>query len=195
MGQRLNVELISKGKPIANAYMHWSAYTPSSIEITYDVIDAFKNIKEEDLENRKEIYERFKRALPDSSITSDELKEMKKQGIKGFTSKDVASSISRNDGLISFSEKGMEDTRSWEEGRVEVDIENKTVCFDVFWSWDYNDEDEFDANNSFIVFMNEDENLYDWQTYDKFYQITSLFRKLNYEMEIDDGINQLGFII
>ena len=30
MGQRLNLEIRKKGKPLANAYYHWSAYTGSS---------------------------------------------------------------------------------------------------------------------------------------------------------------------
>ena len=42
MGQRLNVEIVVKSRTIANVYMHWSAYTSSSLMVTNDIIKAFK---------------------------------------------------------------------------------------------------------------------------------------------------------
>ena len=34
MGQRLNIEIMSGEKVLANAYYHWSAYTASAAELT-----------------------------------------------------------------------------------------------------------------------------------------------------------------
>lgn len=34
MGQRLNIEIISGDKVLANAYYHWSAYSRIAIELT-----------------------------------------------------------------------------------------------------------------------------------------------------------------
>lgn len=143
MGQRLNVELISKGKTIANVYMHWAAYTSSSLAITKDFIAVFADIKSEDLENLSEIYRRIKIARLGSSITHDEQKEL------NYTHPEitVAESINRNDGLVSFSENGIQETRSWEEGRVSIDIENKTVKFEVYC--DFSDDDDEDLVERF----------------------------------------------
>lgn len=143
MGQRLNVEIISKGKTISNIYMHWAAYTSSSLEITKDFIAVFADIKSEDLENLSEIYRRIKIARLGSSITPDEQKEL------NYTHPEitVAESINRNDGLVSFSENGIQETRNWEEGRVSIDIENKTVKFEVYW--DFSDDDDEDLVERF----------------------------------------------
>ena len=143
MGQRLNVELISKGKTIANVYMHWAAYTSTSLEVTKDFITVFGDIKHEDLENLSEIYRRIKIARPGSSITNFE-KDRLKDTHPEIT---VAEYIDRDTGLVSFSEKGIEDTRNWEEGRVSIDIENKTVEFGVYY--DFSDDDDEDLVEQF----------------------------------------------
>ncbi|WP_407414235.1 hypothetical protein [Methanobrevibacter sp.] len=138
MGQRLNVEIISRGRTIANVYMHWSAYTSSSLDITKDFITVFSDIKSEDLENLSEIYRRIKIAALGSSVTLDEVNRLKDTHPE-ITAMDK---IDRNDGLISFTEKGIEYTRNWEEGRVSIDIENKTVDFRVYYD-DTDEDDEY----------------------------------------------------
>lgn len=149
MGQRLNVEIHKNGEPLANAYYHWSGYTDSALNITSDIIYCVSNgklasfidpywscidpiraaililestgagISEEEREYiNQEYQEKFKNALLDLCLKP----------------------IDRNQGLISISEKGMEITRKWEEGRVTIDIERRTVNFDVFF---YMTENEY----------------------------------------------------
>lgn len=141
MGQRLNVEIISKGRTIANVYMHWSAYTSSSLDITKDFITVFSDIKSEDLENLSEIYRRIKIAALGSSVTPDEVNRLKDTHPE-ITAMD---NVNRNDGLISFTEEGIEENRNWEEGRVSIDIENKTVDFRVYYD-NTNEDDEYIIN-------------------------------------------------
>ena len=47
MGQRLNIEIKSKNKVIANCYYHWSGYSLSSLKLTKNIIDGFDEVKEE----------------------------------------------------------------------------------------------------------------------------------------------------
>lgn len=42
MGQRLNIEIIQKGKTICNVYMHWSAYTSTSKALLNGLIKGFE---------------------------------------------------------------------------------------------------------------------------------------------------------
>ena len=173
MGQRLNVEIVVKSRTIANVYMHWSAYTSSSLMVTNDIIKAFKNIKEEDLENIEEIYKRIQEALPNSSINEIERIELEKQGI---TNLKKVKNVDRNDGLISFSKKGIKETRDWEEGRTTIDIENKCVMFDVYYTVDKNDEDYAKIHKEKIDYQ-----LFEnWIPYDEFNELSKkLIDKIN----------------
>lgn len=38
MGQRLNIEMKTKGKVVANCYYHWSAYTMTALQLTKEII-------------------------------------------------------------------------------------------------------------------------------------------------------------
>lgn len=44
MGQRLNIEIVSGGEVIANAYYHWSAYTRSAIGLAKEAIAAYEHL-------------------------------------------------------------------------------------------------------------------------------------------------------
>ena len=125
MGQRLNVEIISGGKPICATYFHWSGYTSSSIEIAKDVIESFKDIEQVTI---PEVYERMKKACPRSSVTFEEANDIKSNlGIELIPEKFV----NRNDGLIYFSEREIKTVRDWEEARVTVNLDNKTCTVDA----------------------------------------------------------------
>lgn len=125
MGQRLNVEIIHGDKPICATYFHWSGYTSSSIEIANDVINAFKDIEQVTI---PEVYKRMKEACPGSSATLAEVNDIKNDlGIELVPEK----VINRNDGLIYFTEKEIEDVRNWEEARVTVNLDNKTCTVDA----------------------------------------------------------------
>jgi hypothetical protein len=179
MGQRLNVEIISKSKTIANVYMHWSAYTDSSFEIAIRVLESFLNINNKFLNNKQTIYTRLQKALPGASITQSEYDALVKEGVKGIY---VEKYVDRNNGLISFTEKGIADTRDWEEGRVSIDIENKKILFDVYWTdniedykedYDASDEDVLNIpkveKNPFLEWLSLEDfrNIKQWLYYDK----------------------------
>ena len=105
MGQRLNIEMKSKGKVVANCYYHWSAYTMTALQLTKEIISNFDDIKVDD---------DVKRAVKLLELTG-----------AGYSDRD--------NGLIATTEEEMNDTRYWEEGRVTIDMDNKIFDFNVFF--------------------------------------------------------------
>lgn len=142
MGQRLNIEIKKKGtnETIANCYYHWSAYTRSALGLTLEIIENTISVNH----NEKEVDKMYAIRLLESTgagVISDEydLLTEKEQRV-------CKVGENRNLGLISFTEKGIEETRKWEEGRVEIYLPNITdyfeqikeirVSFEVFYRQD-----------------------------------------------------------
>lgn len=115
MGQRLNIEMKSKGKVVANCYYHWSAYTMTALQLTEEIISNFDSIQ-------------------DNNDVKRAVKLLESTGA-GYSD--------RNNGLIATTEEEMNDTRYWEEGRVTIDMDNKTFDFNVFFKG-YDEEDTKD---------------------------------------------------
>ena len=194
MGQRLNVELIIGDKPIANVYMHWSAYTSSALVVAKDVLDTFKN---EDVANTTtldltKIYSLIQTAIPGSSVSVEEESKLEEKGIDTIKR---AKMVDRNSGLISFSEEGMEETRDWEEGRVSIHLDTLTVDFDVLWIID---KKEFIEEYKRSKFVEEDKFEYHNLSYDDFVKfkehIDELISNKIYYIKVKGSKDVIGFI-
>ena len=138
MGQRLNLEITDNEKTLANSYYHWSAYTGSAIALTRIVIDKYESLKEE-RDNILGDSDESRIALAaelleetGSGVNEDEYERIKSLSIAQFHQ--FARTTGRNDGLLSVTPEGIEETERWEEGRVSVNIESETFSFDVFFS-------------------------------------------------------------
>ena len=124
MGQRLNIEMKSKGKVVANCYYHWSAYTMTALQLTKEIISNFDSIQ-------------------DNNDVKRAVKLLESTG---------AGYDNRNTGLIATSEEEMNDTRYWEEGRVTIDMYNKKFDFNVFFTrYDEDDINEILGEHPNIV--------------------------------------------
>lgn len=164
MGQRLNIEIKNQDKVLANAYYHWSGYTSSALELIQLILESLEKVNfENNVIKAIKLLEET-----GAGLVNEELEYAKKI----FESKNIffSEGISRNEGLISITEEGIEKNRYWEESRVEIDLVNKTIKFDaVFkisieeYQEEYVDEDvedipiyEIDFNsiqfNSFLMF-------------------------------------------
>ena len=123
MGQRLNIEIVENGVCLANAYYHWSAYTSSAFELAKQIIQAIPKVKEEIP---------VMRAIRLLEVTGAKLMveeiEYAKDKLLGD---DFAKADNRNDGLISISEKGINETRMWQEGAVYIYLDENRMKFDV----------------------------------------------------------------
>jgi hypothetical protein len=152
MGQRLNIEIHDNFGALANAYYHWSGYTSSSLELTQVVLDCYNKLKEEYQNKAGALDNRLFaiRLLESTGATlSGESAEsiikyypgMKFENIEYVRDEDgvlsVNTSCDRNAGLIGYTEKDMYDTRYNEEARVNINIGNETVDFEVLFEPDY----------------------------------------------------------
>lgn len=126
MGQRLNVEIVNGETSLANCYYHWSAYTGSALNLTKQIIDSYYD--SEAIVGLKMAIELLE--ATGGGVNETEREEIQKQPEK-FGSFEFKDCTSRNNGLISVTESGKEETRKWEEGRVTIDLDTETFCFDV----------------------------------------------------------------
>ena len=129
MGQRLNIEIKSGDEIIANAYYHWAAYSESAYNLTKIIVNEFDNVKDMD---------KFGQAIAllqktGSGVDNGDFAIAKSKLPEDFQ---LIRATNRNNGITSISEEGMTETRNWEESRVTIDLDSKTIDFDVFWKLD-----------------------------------------------------------
>lgn len=138
MGQRLNIEICNSTRTLANAYYHWGAYTDSALEYTAEIIDAYHNLSGQITDELQLVVKLLE--ATGAGITDEEKERITHDPDFDFSGINFSSAIDRNEGLLAVTEKGMEETRSWEEGRVTINIEEANFCFDVV---SYYDKDEY----------------------------------------------------
>lgn len=126
MGQRLNIEIVNGETSLANCYYHWAAYTDSALSLTKKIIDAYYDSQAiVGLKMAVDLLE-----STGGGVNEKERAEIQKQ-IDKFGSIEFKDCTNRNEGLLSVTENGKEETRKWEEGRVTIDLDTETFCFDV----------------------------------------------------------------
>lgn len=136
MGQRLVVTVRSQGKDLCNIYYHWSAYTMSALYTTKEILDCIYNHEDE---SESELLLRLIRFCEENGggisngPNGDEWKY-----IQNLYPNEVfkAEMISRNNGLISLSEKEMAESQYWSEGDVIINLDEDEVNFGVFCGYD-----------------------------------------------------------
>lgn len=133
MGQRLNIEIVKNGEVLANSYYHWAGYSNCAVDLAVQIINNFEYIKknkvEKYIENRDLLF--AIRLLEETGAgvnNIDKTRELLKDETNNLKLKKCEG---RNEGIIGITEEDIEETRYWEEGRVSIDIEKKTVNFNV----------------------------------------------------------------
>lgn len=159
MGQRLNIEMKSKGKVVANCYYHWSAYTMTSLQLTEEIISNFDSIQ-------------------DNNDVKIAVKLLESTGA-GYSD--------RNNGLIATTEEEMNDTRYWEEGRVTIDMDNKTFDFNVFFTG-YGEEDTKDILEEHPDIVRYDDFPLENIPFEKIDEYTNMI----YDINIESGYFMIG---
>ncbi|MBQ2289704.1 MAG: hypothetical protein II249_03430 [Bacteroidaceae bacterium] len=137
MGQRLNIEILKSGSVLANAYYHWSGYTTTAIELAQKVLSALDKDMPTDNDRLKAVW---LLQATGAGLTEDERKSIK---AKDFTN--LTDCNGRNEGLIAVTDKGISETRAWEEARVSIFIDEERVNFECLWkekTYEYDDETE-----------------------------------------------------
>lgn len=126
MGQRLVINIKNNGDILANAYYHWSAYSLSPLITALPIMEKlFEEKKEPTVECAIELLR-----LTGADITEDELKIAKKD--YPFLKK-VKDYDNRNEGLISISKKGIENSVYYGEGSIDLNLEDNTFGYSVLY--------------------------------------------------------------
>lgn len=183
MGQRLNVEILYDGEPIANSYFHWSAYTSPSLAITEEIIRCYDEASEIiPLRIAVEILQKIGAGVP-----SDERDRINADKTGKFKNIEFVDAKSRNDGLISVTEEGMEETRNWEEGRVEIDIGKETVNFMVFFETSDDEYEEGRDEGSAARVPSVDFDFYSLCKFKDFPKLVNIVESNPYGVRIGDN--------
>ena len=138
MGQRLNIEFYVNNKVIVNCYYHWSGFSDSAMEETRCLIH---HLQDYDFSNMPEEEVKFIviRALEDfgARLKDRDLEEARKlYPERKFSNED----IDRNKGLIGITKESMDETRYWEEARVNIFLTRRR--FEIEGIFYYSDEKE-----------------------------------------------------
>jgi len=147
MGQRLNIEIISDGKTLANAYYHWSAFSSSSVEIAQTIIKNINNIKEEsELLRAIRLLETTGAGLSEDEVVyAKQIEELKDANFAKY--------IDRNNGLIAISENGIDYIRSWQDYSLYIYLDEQRMSYKVFSSqgkWEYTSNCK--KNNNYVKY-------------------------------------------
>jgi len=141
MGQRLVVSVEKSKRKLCNIYFHWSGYTYSALLETKKIINCIYNHKDE---AESELLLRLIHFCEENGggisngCDGDEWKYIQNL----YPNEEFkAEGISRNNGLISLSEKEMEESQYWSEGDVYINLDTDQVDFQVYSG--YEDIDEY----------------------------------------------------
>ena len=149
MGQRLVVQ-IKKEDPfdlwgeerevLAAIYYHWSGYSTSALLETQKIIKCIQdtNSKDKDIILRLIHFVESQGGGIERGEGSTEWEYITDKYPHEKFKKD---SISRNQGLISISPKGIDDSVQWSEGDIIINIDTQKVTDETFMGW-YEDIDE-----------------------------------------------------
>lgn len=128
MGQILNIEIKENGITLANAYYHWSGYTSDSLDLLKQIMENVHNIKQED----SVLYAIRLLEKTGALLKPEELESAQRK----YKEESFRVASNRNDGFISITEKCMQETRTWDEERLEIFIDEEFINFSVFSSSD-----------------------------------------------------------
>ena len=133
MGQRLNIEILKSGEVLANSYYHWSGFSNSAVNLAIQIINNFDYIKkykvEEHIKSQDLLF--AIRLLEETGAGVNDIEKTRKLLEDQTMNLKLKPCINRNEGIIGITKEDIEETKYWEEGRLTIDIEKKTVDFDV----------------------------------------------------------------
>lgn len=186
MGQRLNIEIVKNGKVLANSYYHWSGFSNSAVNLAIQIIQNYEYIKKynvevyiknQDLLFAIRLLEETGAGLRDINATrkilKDETMNLKLKECQG-----------RNEGIIGITQEDIEETRDWEEGRVSIDIENKTIDFDVISEYTLEElKDDYDEEEIKELNIKEIDRNFKNISFEDIFELKAFIDKANYKKE------------
>ena len=139
MGQRLVFKCIKNGERIATIYYHWSGYTQSIYWEAAELVDWLRNhgyTGEETVEElQKMLLDYLEERGGGASGNEDEngnLYEVEEWAKRGIKAKEEG--ISRNDGLIDITKRGMDHAEYWAEALEDFNFDDETFTNGEFYN-------------------------------------------------------------
>lgn len=175
MGQRLNVEIHGCGVLLANAYYHWSAYSGEALKITKEILDLLDD--DSFVRQYPDNRELAIRLLEKTGAGANEGEQEAIQNDPALSKYTVQDCKNRNEGLLSITREGMAETRSWEEGRVEIDIVSGTFRFQVYCYMSKKQYLEYEDENSYNELPIFEEDMCDSWDFDEFDKVLEIYNK------------------
>ena len=153
MGQRLNIEIVdtSEHEVLANAYYHWGAYSGSAAEYARDMIHSpewDQLMEEPTVENAVKLL-----LLTGAGFNEDEMMEIQAKHL--LPDELLVPTQGRNEGIISITEKGIEETQIYAEGTMYIFTDMQ--CIDISGVFYYIGDDENGIDDPFYNEVIEDD--------------------------------------
>lgn len=132
MGQRLNIEVVKDGKIVANCYYHWSAYTLASLNEALQVIEKYDELIKQNLPDEVLVVKLFENCTSlnffsgnfnHAGLSQNSYEYM----CNKYPNFEFKIATDRNAGLIGVTEKDINETRTWEEGCIIIDLDKEII--------------------------------------------------------------------
>lgn len=133
MGQRLVITISKNGKRLANAYYHWSGYSESAVTITARIVSVYNAIPKSytDLQRAVAMLVATEAGIDSASVSNKEIGTFPR-------------CVSRNEGIISTTEEGMDESLAWAEATVNIELNDLFINFCAFWERPMATKDDVD---------------------------------------------------
>lgn len=186
MGQRLNIEIVKNGEVLANSYYHWDAFSNVAINLAIKIINNFDYIKkhnvEDYIENKDLLFAIRLLEETGAGISNiDNARRLLKDKTNNLKLKKCEG---RNEGIIGITKEDIEETRYWEEGRVSIDIEKKTVDFNVINEYTVEElKEEYDEEDIKEMNIKEINRNFKNIPFEDIFELKAFIDKANYNEE------------
>lgn len=155
MGQILNIEIVdaSEEKALANAYYHWGAYSGSAAEYAKDMIHSpewDQLMKEPTVENAVKLL-----LLTGAGFNEAEIAEIKAKDL--LPDELLVPTKGRNEGIISVTEQGIEETQMYAEGTMYIFTDMDMQCIDIAGVFDHIGDTEYGIEDPYYDEVIDDE--------------------------------------
>lgn len=145
MGQRLVFKCQKEGKLIATLYYHWSGYTGSIYYEAWRLVEALKARKYDKSMDIPTIQKMLLDIMQSQGGGADGSMEnnvrVEFEAFKALGVEPNTEGVSRNEGLVSITEKGMESTIFWAEALEEFNFDDETFTNNEYYFISGDDEE------------------------------------------------------
>lgn len=163
MGQRLNIEIMVDDKIVANSYYHWDGYSAPTVKHAYNIARFLKREKQLEQESDTQYAVRILEHTGAGLLQEIEID----YAINHYNITPKVVEGNRNSGLISVTKEGIEETESWQELGLTINLSDCIIDF----GWLVFEEEPDAPGYKGIRNINTDIDLIGWLDYEEIIEI------------------------